>query len=74
MFLLILPQLSPGSTLLPYQDSHFLGYVNKICSYRENRRQKITKDKGEKARVRSRASHVFSSQSSMNQMEALRSF
>lgn len=69
MFLLILPQLSPGSTLLPYQ-----GYVNKICSCRENRRQKITKGKGEKARVRSRASHVFSSQSSVNQMEALQSF
>lgn len=35
-------------------------YVNKSCSCRENRRQEIAKDKGAEARVRSRASHVFS--------------
>lgn len=35
-------------------------YVNKIGSRRENRRQEIAQDKGAEARVRSRASHVFS--------------
>lgn len=72
MFPLILPELSAGSTLLPYPFSHFWRSVNKICSCRERRRPEIAKDKGKKARVRSRASHIVSFQSSRNQIGALR--
>lgn len=72
LFPLILPQLSPAYTFLYSEAPTFLGYVNMIYSLRENRRQEIAEDKGGKARVRSRASHILHSQPRASQMEALR--